>query len=77
MATSRWSSKETRMRSGWLRGSIYWVLLVLGPVCCYKTIIPDSWGAPSRFFKGCPQGPPFGGFGLTERCLSKLDIDER
>ena len=27
MATSRWSSKTMRIRSGWLRGSIYWVLL--------------------------------------------------
>ena len=24
-----------------VRGSIYWVLLVLGSVCCFKTIIPD------------------------------------
>ena len=42
MATRRWSSKAIWMRSGWVRGSIYWVLLVLGSVCCYKTIIPDS-----------------------------------
>ena len=34
------------MRSGWLRGSIYWVLLVLGSVCCFKTIIPDSQEHP-------------------------------
>ena len=26
LATRRWSSKAMRMRSGWWRGSIYWVL---------------------------------------------------
>ena len=30
------------MRSGWLRGSIYWVLLVWGSVCVSRTIIPDA-----------------------------------
>ena len=29
-------------RSGWLRCSIYWVLLVLGSVCGYKTIIAEA-----------------------------------
>ena len=42
VATRRWSSKAIRMRSGWWRGGIYWVLLFLGPVLCFKTIIPDS-----------------------------------
>ena len=46
LATRRWSSNAIWMRSGWLRGSIYWVLrelpAVLGSVCCFKTIIPDS-----------------------------------
>ena len=43
------------MRSGWLRGSIYWVLLVLGSVCCYKTIIPDSWGHPLASSRAVPK----------------------
>ena len=46
---------ETRMRSGWLRGSIYWVLIVLGSVCCYKSIIPDSWGHPLASSRAVPK----------------------
>ena len=42
MATRRWSSKATWMRSGWLRGSIFWVLLVLGWFSVSKTIIPEA-----------------------------------
>ena len=42
LANRRRSSKGIWIRSGWLRGSIYWVLLVLGSVCGYKTIIPES-----------------------------------
>ena len=42
MATKRWSSKVTWIRSGSLRGSIYWVLLVSGRVCLSKTIIPEA-----------------------------------
>ena len=37
------------IRSGWLRGSIYWVLLVLGSVCGYKTIIPEAQEHRSTF----------------------------
>ena len=53
------------IRSGWLRGSIYWVLLVLGSVCCYKTIIPE---AQEHFLvsSGPRYTPSFGGFGLRE-----------
>ena len=29
-------------------------------------------GAPSRFFKGCPQGPPFGGFGVNKHLVMQL-----
>ena len=39
MSTRRWSSKEIWMWSGWLRGSIYWVLLVWGRFCVWETII--------------------------------------
>ena len=44
LATKRRSSKATWMRSGWLRGSIYWVLLVWGCFSVSKTIIPDAQG---------------------------------
>ena len=30
------------MWSGWLRGSIYWVLLIWGRFCVTKTIIPAA-----------------------------------
>ena len=42
LLTRRWSSKATWMRSGWLCGSIYWVLLVSGWISLSKTIIPDA-----------------------------------
>ena len=42
LLTRRWSSKATWMRSGWLRGSIFWVLFVSGWFCLSKTIIPDA-----------------------------------
>ena len=49
LATKRWSSKAIWMRSGWLRGSIYWVLLVWGRFGVTKTILvsdyPSSTGA--------------------------------
>ena len=34
----RWSSKAIWMRSGWLRGSIYWKLLVWGRFRVSKTM---------------------------------------
>ena len=45
------------IRSGWLRGSIYWVLLFRGRFFATK---PSSQiqRSPSGFFKGCPQGRP-------------------
>ena len=42
LLTRRWSSKAMWMRSGELRGSIYWVLLVWGCFSVSKTIIPDA-----------------------------------
>ena len=38
LLTKRWSSKVIWTRSGWWLGSIYWVLLVLGSVYCYKPL---------------------------------------
>ena len=64
LATRRRSSKVIWIRSGWLRGSICWVLLVLGSVCCYKTIIPE---AQEHFpvSSGPRYTPSFGGLGLS------------
>ena len=44
------------------------MLLVLGSVCCYKTIIPDSWGTLS-LLQGLSPRPSFGGFGLNQNQL--------
>ena len=57
LATRRWSSKRMRIRSGLFCGSIYWVLLVSGRVL-FQNHYPRFTGAPSSFFKGCPQGRP-------------------
>ena len=63
LLTRRWSSKAMWMPSGWLRGSIYWVLLVSGWFSVSKTIIPD---AQERFLvsSGPCYTPSFGGLGL-------------
>ena len=42
LLTRRWSSKAIWMRSGWLSGSIFWVLPVSGWISLSKTIIPDA-----------------------------------
>ena len=42
LATRRWSSKATWMRSGRSGDSIQWVLLVLGWFSVSKTIIPEA-----------------------------------
>ena len=64
LLTRRWSSKAMRMRSGWWRGSIYWVLLVSGWFSISKTIIPD---AQEHFLTHSTRRDThlFGGFGLT------------
>ena len=51
------------MPSGWLRGSIYWVLLFPDRFAVSKTIIPD---AQERFLvsSGPCYTPSFGGLGL-------------
>ena len=65
LLTRRWSSKAMRMRSGWWRGSIYWVLLVSGWFSISKTIIPD---AQEHFLTHSTRRDThlFGGFGLME-----------
>ena len=30
------------VRPGWMRGSVYWLLLVWGRFCVWETIIPDA-----------------------------------
>ena len=42
MATRRWSSKVIWVRSGSLRGSVYWAHLVSGRFGLSKTIIPEA-----------------------------------
>ena len=66
------------MWSGWLRGSIYWVLLVWGRFCVWETIIPE---AQEHFLTPLARRDthPFGGLGLSrrrrtskKRCPSRL-----
>ncbi len=73
MATRRRSSKTMRIRSGLLRGSIYWVILVLGSVCCYKTIIPK---AQEHFLvsSGSRYTPSFGGLGPKTLALFEAEV---
>ena len=66
LATRRWSSKVIWIRSGSLRGSIYWVLLVWGCFSVSKTIIPD---AQEHFLTSSTRRDThlFGGLGVTSR----------
>ena len=59
-------SKAIWMRSGWLRDSIYWVLLVSGWFSVSKTIIPE---AQEHFLvsSGPRYTPSFGGLGLSHQ----------
>ena len=58
LATRRWSSNAIWMRSGWLRGSIYWVLLVLGSALLFQNHYPRFTGAPSCRFRTLTRRPP-------------------
>ena len=60
-----WSSKVIWIRSGWI-AQRSWVLLVLGSVCCYKTIIPEAQ-EHCLVSSGPRYTPSFGGFGLRQR----------
>ena len=65
MATRRGSSNAIWMRSGWLRGSIYWVLLVLGSALLFQNHYPRFTGAPSGHFRTLPRRPPSVDSGLV------------
>ena len=62
LATKRRSSKVIWIRSGWLRGSIYWVLLFRGRFFATKpfgqTGHPRSTGAPSCRLRTLTRRPP-------------------
>ena len=58
LATRRWSSNAIWMRSGWLHGSIYWVLLVLGSALLFQNHYPRFTGAPSCRFRTLTRRPP-------------------
>ena len=64
LATKRWSSKVIWIRSGWLRGSIYWVLLFRGRFSVAK---PLSRIQRSTFLplQDANLTPSLGGFGLS------------
>ena len=64
LATKRRSSKVIWIRSGWLRGSIYWVLLFRGRFFATK---PLSQKHRSTFLplQDANPTPSFGGFGLS------------
>ena len=65
LATRRWSSKAIRMRSGWLRASIYRVLLVLGSALLFQNHYPRFTGAPSCRFRTLTRRPPSVDSGLA------------
>ena len=54
------------LRSGWLRGSIYWVLLVLGSALLFQNHYPRFTGAPSGHFRTLPRRPPSVDSGLGD-----------
>ena len=66
LLTRRWSSKATWMRSGWLRGSSYWVLLFCSRSSVSKTIIPE---AKEHFLARLVRRDThlFGGLGIKQR----------
>ena len=67
MATRRGASNAIWMRSGWLRGSIYWVLLVLGSALLFQNHYPRFTGAPYWPLQDTAPTPSFGGFGPREK----------
>ena len=65
LATRRVSSKAIRMRSGWLRDSICWVLLFWDRFSVSKTIIPEAQ-EHLLATSGPRYTPSFGGFGFRK-----------
>ena len=66
LLTRRWSSKAMRMRSGWWRGSIFWVLVLWDRFFAAK---PLSQMRRSTFLplQDANPTPSFGGFGFSRR----------
>ena len=64
LATSRWSSKAIWMRSGWLRGSIYRVLLFWDRFSVSKPL-SQIQRRTLLFLQQASYTPSFGGLGLT------------
>ena len=65
LLTRRWSSKAIWMRSGWLRGSIYWVLLFWDRFSVSKPLSQIQWRT-LLFLQQASHTPSIGGFGLKE-----------
>ena len=63
LATRRWSSKVILIRSGWLRGSIYWVLLLWRRFAVTKPL-SQKHGNTFLPLQNTDPTPSFGGFGL-------------
>ena len=66
LATRRWSSKVIWMRSGWLGGSIYWVLLFRDRFAVAKPLSQIQRRTLWPLQDADPT-PSFGGLGLTMR----------
>ena len=64
LATRRWSSKVIWIRSGWLRGSIYWVLLFWDRFSVSKPL-SQIQRRTLLFLQQASHTPSFGGLGLT------------
>ena len=71
LATRRWSSKTMRIRSGWLRGSIYRVFLFWGRFFIAKPLsqIQRSTLLPPQDAKLTPS---IGGFGISGNELAPM-----
>ena len=79
LATKRRSSKVIWIRSGWLRGSIYWVLLFRGrffsgAVFLLQNHYPRSTGAPSCRLRTLTRRPPSVDSGLGKGEKRRLSI---
>ena len=76
LATRRWSSNAIWMRSGWLRGSIYWVLLVSGRFSVSKPL-SQIQRSTLCLLQGLSPRPSLGGFGLSrETFLDQFTVAE-
>ena len=60
-ATRRWSSKAMRMRSGWWRGSIFWVLVLWDRFFATKPL-SQIQRSTLLLLQQASHTPSFGGF---------------